>query len=181
VYGFCIDETYYYYYYYYQFSSLSCQRSLPRPAFNFRARGQTIAAAAGGAIFGDFRRFVWGPPHKYLYSCMGPRHLSEMRGRPAGRFLGDMTTPRRPGESLVQFLVGIFFVKILLYGSSASHSPTIKIRAHAHAHKLIKYLDLRVTIIVLMFGFCYILLYLKYISVVDVVARRSTTIVRVHV
>ena len=26
-----------------------------------RARGQTTAAAAGGAIFGDFRRFVWGP------------------------------------------------------------------------------------------------------------------------
>ena len=27
-----------------------------------RARGQTIAAAAaGGAIFGDFRRFIWGP------------------------------------------------------------------------------------------------------------------------
>jgi hypothetical protein len=33
-------------------------------------------------------------------------HLSEMRGRPVGRFLGDMTTPRRPGESLLQFLVG---------------------------------------------------------------------------
>ena len=26
-----------------------------------RASGQTTAAAAGGAIFGDFRRFVWGP------------------------------------------------------------------------------------------------------------------------
>jgi hypothetical protein len=31
-----------------------------------------------------------------------------MRGRPAGRFLGDMTTPRRPGESRLQYLVGIF-------------------------------------------------------------------------
>jgi hypothetical protein len=34
--------------------------------------------------------------------------LSEMRRRPARRFLGEMTTPRRPGESLLQFLVGIF-------------------------------------------------------------------------
>jgi hypothetical protein len=29
-----------------------------------------------------------------------------MRGRPVGRFLGDMATPRRPGEFLLQFLVG---------------------------------------------------------------------------
>ena len=33
--------------------------------------------------------------------------LSEMRGRAARRFLGEITTPRRPEESLVQFLVGI--------------------------------------------------------------------------
>ena len=39
---------------------------------------------------------------------IGISELSEMRGRPAGRFLGEMTTPRRPGESLLQFLVGIF-------------------------------------------------------------------------
>jgi hypothetical protein len=26
-----------------------------------RACGQTTAAASGGAIFDDFRRFVWGP------------------------------------------------------------------------------------------------------------------------
>jgi hypothetical protein len=31
-----------------------------------------------------------------------------MRGRAAGRFLGEMTTPTRPGESLLQFLAGIF-------------------------------------------------------------------------
>ena len=33
--------------------------------------------------------------------------LCEMRGRAARRFLGEMTTPGRPGESLLQFLVGI--------------------------------------------------------------------------
>jgi hypothetical protein len=35
-----------------------------------------------------------------------------MRSRPAGRFSGEMTTPTstRPGESLLQFLVGIFSV-----------------------------------------------------------------------
>ena len=27
---------------------------------------------------------------------------SDLRGRPARRFLGEMTTPRRPGESLLQ-------------------------------------------------------------------------------
>jgi hypothetical protein len=29
-------------------------------------------------------------------------NLSDLRGRPARRFLGEMTTPRRPGESLLQ-------------------------------------------------------------------------------
>jgi hypothetical protein len=33
---------------------------------------------------------------------------SEMRGRPARRFLGEKTFPRRPGESLLQLLVRIF-------------------------------------------------------------------------
>ena len=34
-------------------------------------------------------------------------HLCEMRGRAARRFLGEITTPGRPGESLLQFLAGI--------------------------------------------------------------------------
>ena len=51
-----------------------------------------------------------------------------MRGRPAGRILGEIATPRRPGESLLQFLAGIFSQKISFTGQ---HSPTIKIRAPA--------------------------------------------------
>jgi hypothetical protein len=54
-----------------------------------------------------------------------------MRGRPARRFLGEMTTPRRPGESLLQILVGIFSQKIT--SPPGQHSPIIKIRAPARA------------------------------------------------
>ena len=43
--------------------------------------------------------------------------LSEMRGRAAGRFLGEMTTPTRPVESLLHFLVGIFSQNFT-YGSA---------------------------------------------------------------
>ena len=54
-------------------------------------------------------------------------HLSEMRGRPARRFLGETTFPRRPGEFLLQLLVGIFS-EIYFTGQ---HSLTVKIRAPA--------------------------------------------------
>ena len=70
--------------------------------------------------------------------------LSEMRGRAARRFLGEMTTPTRPGESLLQFLVGIFSQNFTLRVS------IVRLLKYEHLH--MKYL--RVTIIVLMFGFC---------------------------
>jgi hypothetical protein len=44
--------------------------------------------------------------------------LSDLRGRAAGRFLGEMTTPVRPGNPYLQFLVGIFSQKKFLYGSA---------------------------------------------------------------
>jgi hypothetical protein len=52
-----------------------------------------------------------------------------MRGRPARRFMGEMTPPRRPGESLLQFLGGISPSKFYFTGQ---HSPTIKKRAPPH-------------------------------------------------
>jgi hypothetical protein len=61
--------------------------------------------------------------------------LSEMRGRPAGRFLGDMTTPRRPEESLLQFLVGIFSQNFTLRVSI--------VRPLKYEHLHIKYLQAR--------------------------------------
>jgi hypothetical protein len=70
--------------------------------------------------------------------------LSEMRGRPGRRFLGEMTTPRRPGESLLQFLVGIF-----------SQNFTVRVsivRLLKYEHLQLQYLW--VTIIVLMFELC---------------------------
>jgi hypothetical protein len=70
--------------------------------------------------------------------------LSEMRGRPAGRFLGEMTTPTRPGESLLQFLVGIFRQNFALRVSR------VRLLKYEHPHVQ----NTRVTIIVLMFEFC---------------------------
>ena len=65
---------------------------------------------------------------QYVLNLVGSS-LSEMRGRPARRFLGEIATPRRPGESLLQFLAGIFSQKFSFTGQ---YSPTIKIRAPAH-------------------------------------------------
>ena len=48
--------------------------------------------------------FVKEESHESLLNAV---RLCEMRGRAARRFLGEMTTPGRPGESLLQFLVGI--------------------------------------------------------------------------
>jgi hypothetical protein len=70
--------------------------------------------------------------------------LFEMRGRPAGRFLGDMTTPRRPVESLLQSLEGIFSQNFTLRVS------IVRLLKYEHLHMKYPF----VTIIVFMFGFC---------------------------
>jgi hypothetical protein len=75
------------------------------------------------------------------YGRVTPK-LFEMRGRPAARFLGDMTTPRRPGESLLQCLVGIFSQNFTLWVS------IVRLLKYEHLH--IKYRS--VTIIVLIGG-----------------------------
>ena len=66
-----------------------------------------------------------------------------LRGRPAGRFSGEITTPGSPGESLLQFLVGICSRNFTLRVS------IVRILKYEHPHIQ----DLRVTIIVLMFDF----------------------------
>jgi hypothetical protein len=68
-----------------------------------------------------------------------------MRGRPGRRFLGEMATPRRPEESLLQFLVGFFFSQYFTVRVSI-----VRLLKYEHLHS--QYLW--VTIIVLMFGFC---------------------------
>jgi hypothetical protein len=52
-----------------------------------------------------------------------------MRGRPAGRFLGDMTTPRSPGEYLLQFLGGVFSQNFTLRVS------IVRLLKYEHLHK----------------------------------------------
>ena len=70
--------------------------------------------------------------------------LSEMRGRPARRFLGEMTLPRRLGESLLQFVVGILSQKITLRVS------IVRLLKYEHQHYQYSFLTMKV----LIFGFC---------------------------
>ena len=46
-------------------------------------------------------------------------YLSEMRGRAARRFLGEMTLPGRPGESLLY----LFFLAIILNSAKCAGAP----------------------------------------------------------
>jgi hypothetical protein len=88
---------------------------------------------------------IWYLSALQLYSCTGIEHPSEMRGRPAGRFLGGMTTPTRPRESLLQFLVGIFSQNFTLRVS--------RVRLLKYEHQYFQYP--RVTIKFLMFECCW--------------------------
>jgi hypothetical protein len=80
-----------------------------------------------------------------MIDCANKQHiLSEMHDRPAGRFLGDMTAPRRPGGSVLQFLVGIFSQNFTLRVS------IVRLLKYEHLHIMYP----SVTIIVLVFGLC---------------------------
>ena len=79
--------------------------------------------------------------------------------RPAGQFLGEMTTPRRPGESLLQFLVGIFSQNFTLRVS------IVRLLKYEHLH--MKYL--RVTIAV---KAEWSFLFVMSVRVVDLIVKR---------
>ena len=73
---------------------------------------------------------VISPKNRRLRRPRKSELLPDLRSRPAGRFLGEMTTPTRPAESLATAVLSRDFHSKFYF--TGQHSPTIKIRAPAH-------------------------------------------------